>query len=52
MAEAISLIRSFPGEVLVTAKMRIKAKIKPTTAQVIETAIPELRSDRARGVIR
>src|SRR3712207_7327080 len=40
-----TLFRSLPGERLMTARMRKKAKARPPAARIIESVTPKLRSD-------
>jgi hypothetical protein len=44
-------MRALPGEALITAKMRKKAKTRPTAAQSMESVTPEVRKDKAKRVI-
>ena len=44
MAPAISCIRSFPGEDLITERMRKKAKASPATAQSMDSQTPEVEN--------
>ena len=44
-------MRALPGEALITVRIRIKAKTRPTTAPSIESETPEVRMERARNII-